>query len=219
MYIRIKRMMDFVFALIGLIILSPLFLIIALWIKFDSPGPVFFQQKRVGIDKTYFDILKFRTMRSGTSSDMPAHLLEDSDSYTTNSGYFIRKMNLNGLPQLINILKGEMSVVGPRPALWNQYDLIKERDKYKVNDLLPGLTGWAQINGGNELPIHVQAKLDGDYASQLGFKMDIECLVGAFVRIFTADSVVEVDTRATEIEKAELEEAELKKVESEERLT
>ncbi len=219
MYRRIKRMMDFVFALIGLILLSPLFLIVTIWIKFDSPGSVFFRQKRVGIDKTYFDLLKFRTIRSNTSSDTPTHLLEDSDNYTTNSGYFLRKTNLDGLPQLINILKGEMSVVGPRPALWNQSDLIKERDKYKANDLLPGLTGWAQINGGNELPIHVQAKLDGDYASQLGFKMDIECLVGTFVRVFTADSVVEVDTKVIEKAKAELEEAELKKVESEQRLT
>lgn len=198
MYIKIKRIIDFMLSLIGLIILSPLFLIMALWIKFDSPGPVFFKQKRVGINKTHFNILKFRTMQSDTPADMPTHLLGDAGSYITKSGHLLRKTSLDELPQLINIIKGEMAIIGPRPALWNQYDLIAERDKYDANDILPGLTGWAQINGRDELAIPIKAKLDGDYVEQMGFKMDVRCFVGTIVSIFRADGVVEGGTGAVE---------------------
>lgn len=207
MYIKIKRLIDFVLSLVGLIVLSPIFLILALWIKFDSPGPIFFKQKRVGILKTHFNILKFRTMRSDTPADMPTHLLGDADSYITKSGHFLRKTSLDELPQLINILKGEMAIIGPRPALWNQYDLIKERDKYRANDILPGLTGWAQINGRDELPISIKAKLDGDYVEQMGLAMDIKCFVGTLVSVFKADGVVEGGTGTIEKAKAELKES------------
>lgn len=207
MYSRIKRFIGFVLSLIGLIVLSPLFLVIALWIKFDSPGPVFFKQKRVGIDKTHFDILKFRTMRSDAPADTPTHLLGDADSFITNSGRFLRKTSLDELPQLLNILKGEMAIIGPRPALWNQYHLIKERDKYKVNDVMPGLTGWAQINGRDELPIPIKAKLDGEYVEKIGFIMDVRCFVGTIISIFTANGVVEGGTGRIKKEKKELEES------------
>lgn len=207
MYIQIKRIIGFVLSLIGLILLSPLFLIMALWIKFDSPGPVFFKQKRVGIHKSHFDILKFRTMRSDTPADTPTHLLGDADSYITSSGHFLRKTSLDELPQLINIIKGEMAIIGPRPALWNQYDLIAERDKYQANGILPGLTGWAQINGRDELPIPIKAKLDGDYVEQMGPAMDIRCFVSTIVSVFKADGVVEGGTGTIEKAKAELKES------------
>ena len=147
MYIVVKRIIDFILALIAFVMLSPIFLAIAIWIKVDSPGPVFFKQKRVGINKSFFDIYKFRTMRTDTPKDMPTHLLNDAESFITKSGAFLRKTSLDELPQLINIIKGEMTIIGPRPALWNQDDLVVERDKYQANDVLPGLTGWAQING------------------------------------------------------------------------
>lgn len=207
MYIKIKRVIDFILSLVGLIVLSPLFLVLALWIKFDSPGPVFFKQKRIGIHKTHFDILKFRTMRSDTPADMPTHLLGDADSYITKSGHFLRRTSLDELPQLINILKGEMAIIGPRPALWNQYDLIAERDKYNANDGLPGLTGWAQINGRDELAIPIKAKLDGDYVKQMGPMMDSKCFVGTIVSVFRADGVVEGGTGTIEKAKAELKES------------
>ena len=143
----VKRLIDFVLSLIGLLVLLPLFVILMIWIKLDSTGPVFFRQRRVGIHKTEFDILKFRTMYTDTPKDMPTHLLADPERFITKAGRFLRKTSLDELPQLINILKGDMSIVGPRPALFNQYDLIAERDKYGANDILPGLTGWAQING------------------------------------------------------------------------
>lgn len=151
MYIHIKRIIDFILAFIALVLLSPLFLVLALWIKFDSKGPVFFKQKRIGINRSFFQIYKFRTMLSETPSDMPTHLLDNPDAFITKSGRFLRKTSLDELPQLINILKGEMAFIGPRPALWNQNDLADERDKYNANDVLPGLTGWAQINGRDEL--------------------------------------------------------------------
>ena len=150
MYLKFKRIADFVLALVGLIVLSPLFVVLMVVIKADSKGPVFFKQKRIGIHKSHFNILKFRTMRVDTPKDTPTHLLENPDQYITKVGRFLRKTSLDELPQIINILKGDMSIIGPRPALWNQYDLIAERDKYGANDILPGLSGWAQVNGRDD---------------------------------------------------------------------
>ena len=147
----LKRVIDFILSLIGLIVLSPVFIILCVWIKLDSKGPIFFRQKRVGKNKKHFNILKFRTMYIDTPKDMPTHMLSNPDQYITKAGKFLRKTSLDELPQIINILKGEMAIIGPRPALWNQDDLIAERDKYGANDIKPGLTGWAQINGRDEL--------------------------------------------------------------------
>ncbi len=194
MYKHIKRIIDFVMAFVGLIVLSPLFLVLIIAIKLDSKGPVLFKQKRVGIHKTHFNILKFRTMRTDTPKDMPTHLLKDPQQYITKVGRFLRKTSLDELPQIMNILKGDMSVVGPRPALWNQYDLIEERDKYGANDVRPGLTGWAQINGRDELEIPVKAKLDGDYIKRMGFLMDCRCFFGTFLSVLKGDGVVEGGT-------------------------
>ena len=187
----IKRLLDFTLSLLGLIILSPIFIIISIIIKISSPGPVFFKQKRVGIHKTYFNILKFRTMRTDTPKDMPTHLLENPEKYITPIGKFLRKTSLDELPQIINILVGDMSIIGPRPALWNQYDLIEERDKYKANDILPGLTGWAQINGRDELPIDIKAKLDGVYVNNLSFKFDVKCFIGTIFSVLKSEGIVE----------------------------
>lgn len=194
MYQSVKRGIDFVLSLAGLIILSPLFLLLILAVRLDSRGPVFFRQKRVGIHKSYFNILKFRTMRIDTPKDMPTHLLKDPDQYITRVGRFLRKSSLDELPQIINILKGDMSIVGPRPALWNQYDLIAERDRYGANDVRPGLTGWAQINGRDELEIPVKAKLDGEYVKKMGFLMDARCFFGTFLSVLRGDGVVEGGT-------------------------
>lgn len=200
MYQRVKRSMDFILAFVGLIVLSPLFLVLIIAIKLDSRGPILFKQKRVGIHKSHFMILKFRTMRTDTPKDMPTHLLQNPQQYITPVGRFLRKTSLDELPQIINILKGDMSVVGPRPALWNQYDLIEERDRYGANDLRPGLTGWAQINGRDELEIPVKAKLDGDYTYAVthgkGFFMDCRCFFGTFLSVFRGDGVVEGGTGA-----------------------
>lgn len=166
-YLKFKRFIDIILSAMGLIVLSPIFLALILAIKFDSPGPVLFKQKRVGIHKRHFYILKFRTMRIDTPKDTPTHLLENPDQWITNVGKFLRRTSLDELPQIINIFKGEMSIIGPRPALWNQYDLIAERDKYGANDVPVGLTGWAQINGRDELEIEVKAKLDGEYAMNI----------------------------------------------------
>ena len=193
-YHIIKRTIDFVLALVGLIILSPVFLILIIAIKVDSRGPILFRQKRVGIHITYFNILKFRTMRIDTPKDTPTHLLENPEQYITKVGKFLRKTSLDELPQIINILKGEMSIIGPRPALWNQYDLIAERDKYGANDIRPGLTGWAQINGRDELLIEVKARLDGEYVQRMGFVMDIKCFFGTIISILKRDGVVEGGT-------------------------
>lgn len=193
-YLMIKRAMDFFLSFIGVIILSPLFLIIVIAIKLDSKGPVLFKQERVGINKTYFNILKFRTMRVDTPKDMPTHLLENPDQYITRVGRSLRKTSLDELPQIINILKGEMSIIGPRPALWNQYDLIIERDKYSANKIKPGLTGWAQINGRDELPIEVKARLDGEYVKKIGFWMDAKCFFCTIVFVIKRDGVVEGGT-------------------------
>lgn len=195
-YQYVKRAIDFIMALLGLIILSPVFLILILAIKLDSPGPVLFRQKRIGIHKSYFNILKFRTMRTDTPKDMPTHLLKDPDQYITKVGKFLRKTSLDELPQIVNILKGDMAVVGPRPALWNQEDLIAERDKYGANDVRPGLTGWAQINGRDELEIPVKAKFDGEYVKRVGFGMDCRCFFGTFLSVLRGDGVVEGGTGA-----------------------
>jgi len=197
-YLFIKRIMDFIISLIALIILSPFFLFLSLWIKFDSKGPVFFRQKRIGKNRTFFQIYKFRTMLAETPKDMPTHLLNDPDAFITKSGKFLRKTSLDELPQLINIIKGEMAIIGPRPALWNQEDLADERDKYGANDILPGLTGWAQINGRDELPIDVKARLDGEYIEKMSFWFDVRCFFGTFLSILKSDGVVEGGTGTIE---------------------
>ena len=187
----IKRAIDVVLSFCGLVILSPLFLLISIWIKLDSPGPVLFRQRRIGKDKKEFLILKFRSMRTDAPKDVATHLLENPDSLITKSGSFLRKTSLDELPQMINILKGEMSIVGPRPALFNQYDLIEERDKYGANALVPGLTGWAQINGRDEIPIPKKAALDGYYAEHLSFLMDLKCFFGTIVAVLSQKDIHE----------------------------
>ena len=196
MYRYIKRGMDAVLSLLGLVALSPFLVLLAIAVKIDSRGPVLFKQKRVGVHKKYFSILKFRTMRTDTPKDMPTHLLKNPEIYITRVGAFLRKTSLDELPQIINILKGDMAIVGPRPALWNQDDLIAERDKYGANDILPGLTGWAQINGRDELPIAVKARLDGEYVKKMGLWMDIKCIVGTVFSVARQDGVVEGGTGA-----------------------
>ena len=193
-YLRIKRLIDIILSLLGVIILSPFFIILIIAIKLDSKGPVLFKQKRVGIHKSHFNILKFRTMRIDTPKDTPTHLLENPDQWITRTGKFLRKTSLDELPQIINILKGDMSIIGPRPALWNQYDLIEERDKYGANDVPVGLTGWAQINGRDELEIEVKARLDGEYAEKIGFFMDARCFFGTIFSVLRSDGVVEGGT-------------------------
>lgn len=203
MYKVVKMIVDRILALLGLIILSPLFLVLMFAIRLDSKGPVFFRQKRIGIHKKNFMILKFRTMRIDTPKDTPTHLLANPQQYITRVGRFLRKTSLDELPQIINILRGDMAVVGPRPALWNQYDLIAERDKYGANDILPGLTGWAQINGRDELPIEVKAKLDGEYVRRMGLGMDLRCILGTVVSVAKQDGVVEGGTGELERERKE----------------
>ena len=194
-YLKIKRLIDIILSSLGLIILSPVFLVLIISIKVDSPGPVLFKQKRVGIHKSHFYIFKFRTMRIDTPSDMPTHLLENPDQWITKVGKFLRRTSLDELPQIINILKGEMSIIGPRPALWNQYDLIEERDKYGANDVPVGLTGWAQINGRDTIEIEDKASLDGEYVEKMSFKMDVKCFFGTIVSVLKHDGVVEGGTR------------------------
>lgn len=198
MYDVLKNVIDRVLAMIGILILSPVFLVLILAIKLDSRGPVLFRQKRVGIHKSHFHILKFRTMRIDTPKDTPTHLLENPEQYITGVGKFLRRTSLDELPQIINILKGDMAIVGPRPALWNQYDLIAERDKYGANDVLPGLTGWAQINGRDELPIAVKARLDGEYVAKRGFRMDLKCIFGTIVSVAKQEGIVEGGTGVME---------------------
>ncbi|KKK38892.1 capsular biosynthesis protein [Mesobacillus campisalis] len=192
----IKRLLGFLLATIGMILLSPVFLVLILCIKLDSPGPILFKQRRIGKDKSEFYILKFRTMKIDTPKDTPTHLLENPESYITRVGKFMRKTSLDELPQIINILKGEMSIIGPRPALWNQYDLIAERDKYGANNVYPGLTGWAQVNGRDELPIEVKAKLDGDYVRKISFWVDFKCFFLTLISVVKSDGVVEGGTGA-----------------------
>ncbi len=191
---RVKRGIDFLLSLAGIIILSPIFLILCLAIKVDSKGPIIFKQKRVGKDKSHFNIYKFRTMKVDTPKEMPTHLLENPDFFITKVGKFLRKTSLDELPQLFNILKGDMAVIGPRPALWNQYDLIEERDKYGANNIRPGLTGLAQISGRDELEIQEKAKLDGYYTEHISFGMDVKCFFGTITCVFKSDGVVEGGT-------------------------
>lgn len=171
-----KRLIDIVVSACGLLLLAPVFLVLAVAVKLDSPGPALFLQKRVGVHKTHFNILKFRTMRNDSPKDCPTHLMEDPERWQTRVGGFLRKTSLDEIPQLVNILTGDMSLVGPRPALWNQFDLLEERDKYGANDIVPGLTGWAQINGRDELSIQDKAKLDGEYVKKMSFRFDMKCL-------------------------------------------
>ena len=193
-----KRLLDFVLSLAAGIVQAPGMLAIAVWIKLDSPGPVFFRQRRVGAHKTHFNILKFRTMRGDTPHDVPTHLLKNADSYITNSGAFLRKTSLDELPQIYNILVGEMAIIGPRPALYNQYDLIEARDKVHANDVRPGLTGLAQVNGRDELPIDVKARYDGEYAANITFLGDLKIFFGTFGYVFHRKGVVEGGTGALE---------------------
>lgn len=190
-YSVIKRGIDLIVSLIGLVIAAPFFLCLIIAIKLDSPGPAVFRQKRVGIHKKYFEIYKFRTMRSSTPKDMPTHMLKNPQQHITRVGKFLRKTSLDELPQIINIIKGDMSLVGPRPALWNQKDLLAERDKYGANDVRPGLTGWAQINGRDELEIGQKARLDGEYVKRMSFWMDVKCFVGTFRAVVSAAGVLE----------------------------
>lgn len=204
-YQKIKRVIDFILSLTAIIILFPVLLILVIAIKAESRGPIFFKQKRMGIHKSHFMIYKFRTMRIDTPKDVPTHLLKNPDQYITKVGHFLRKTSLDELPQLINIVKGDMAIVGPRPALWNQYDLIAERDKYHANDILPGLTGWAQINGRDELEIPVKAKLDGEYVKKMSFLFDLRCLFGTVFSVLRSDGVVEGGTGTLHKEKKETE--------------
>lgn len=191
MYFIVKRIFDFLLSLIAIILLCPFFLIIAIIIKLESKGTVFFKQKRVGKNKSTFYIYKFRTMRSETPKDVPTHMLKNAKNYITKFGGFMRKTSIDELPQIINILKGEMSIIGPRPALWNQEDLIEEREKCHANDVRPGLTGWAQVNGRDELPIPVKAKLDGEYIEKLSLVLDIKIFFKTIINVFKHDGVVE----------------------------
>lgn len=193
-YLKIKKGIDTICALLGSIFLLPIFLILCLAIKIDSKGPILFKQKRVGIGKKHFYILKFRTMKIDTPKDMPTHMLTNPEQYITRVGKFLRKTSLDELPQIFNIIRGDMAIVGPRPALWNQYDLIEERDKYGANDILPGLTGWAQINGRDELEISVKAKLDGFYVKHMNFRMDAVCFLRTILSVVKSEGVVEGGT-------------------------
>lgn len=202
-----KRLVDFLLSLIGSIVLLPVFLIISIAIFIDDPGPVFFKQKRIGKGKKIFWLHKFRSMKVKTP-DIPTHLLEKPEQYITRVGRFLRKTSLDELPQVYDILFGNMSIIGPRPALWNQDDLVAERDKYGANDVKPGLTGWAQINGRDELEIPVKAKLDGEYVEKLNnggfraFGMDLRCFFGTIISVLRSDGVVEGGTG--EMKKQEL---------------
>lgn len=185
MYKPIKRSLDLILATSSLILLSPLFLMVMIIIKLDSKGPILFTQKRVGKDKRHFNILKFRTMKVDAPKDMPTHQLEDPDRYITKWGRFLRKSSLDEIPQLINIIKGDMSFVGPRPALWNQDDLIEHRDLHNANSVLPGITGLAQVSGRDELPIPIKARLDGDYVKKMSFLFDVKLFIETFIVVFT----------------------------------
>lgn len=195
---HVKRWLDFLLSLAACIVLAIPMAFIALWVKADSPGPVFFRQRRVGLRKRHFNILKFRTMRGDTPHDVPTHLLKDPDSYITKSGAFLRKTSLDELPQIYNILLGEMSIIGPRPALYNQYDLIEARDAVHANDIRPGLTGLAQVNGRDELPIDVKARYDGEYAANITFRGDVSIFFRTIGYVFNRRGVVEGGTGALE---------------------
>lgn len=192
----VKRLLDIFLSALGMIILSPAFVIVAILVKLDSPGPLLFKQKRVGKDKSHFSMYKFRSMRADAPGNVPTHKLLTPDQYITRVGRILRRTSLDELPQLWNILVGDMSVIGPRPALWNQDDLIAERDKYGANDVRPGLTGWAQINGRDELEIPVKAALDGEYVRKMSFLFDVRCFFGTIVSIFKHEGVFEGGTGA-----------------------
>lgn len=201
MYLKfLKRSLDLFISLCGFLVLSPLFLILIVAIKIDDPGPAFFKQKRVGIHKELFELYKFRSMKVDTP-DLPTHMLENPQQYISKIGAFLRKTSLDELPQLWNIIKGDMSIIGPRPALWSQDDLIAERDKYGANDVRPGLTGWAQINGRDELEIPVKARLDGDYVENMSFGFDLKCFFGTIKSVLKSDGVVEGGTGELEKQK------------------
>ena len=189
-----KRLLDIVLSALGIVVLLPVYILIAVAIELDDPGPVFFRQKRVGIHKTHFQIMKFRTMKVNTPKDTPTHLLANPEQYITRVGRVLRKTSLDELPQIFQIFTGKMSIIGPRPALWNQFDLIAERDKYGANDLRPGLTGWAQINGRDELPIDVKARFDGEYVEKISFLFDCRCFFGTILSVLRSDGVVEGGT-------------------------
>lgn len=197
MYCRVfKRFLDLALSFFAILILLLPMALLAIAIKLDSRGPVFFVQKRVGKGKKHFNILKFRTMRIDTPHDAPTHELTDPKRWITRVGGFLRKTSLDELPQIFNIFLGQMSIIGPRPALWNQYDLIEERDKYGANDVRPGLTGWAQINGRDELAIPVKAALDGVYIERMSFAFDVKCFFGTIFSVLRSDGVVEGGTGA-----------------------
>ena len=195
----VKRALAIVLSLVGIVALGWLLILLSIAIKLDSPGPVLFRQKRVGLGKSHFYILKFRTMRIDTPKDMPTHLLVNPEQYITRVGRFLRKTSLDELPQLFNILAGHMAIVGPRPALWNQFDLIAERDRYGANDIRPGLTGWAQINGRDELEIDVKARYDGEYVQRMSLAFDIRCILGTVTAVLSRDGVVEGGTGAVKM--------------------
>lgn len=190
-YLFIKRIIDIVVSFISIVILFPFFVIFAIIIKLESKGPILFKQKRVGKNKKNFTIYKFRTMRTDTPKDMPTHMLKNAESYITKFGNIMRKTSIDELPQVINIFKGEMSIIGPRPALWNQEDLIAERDKYNANDIKPGLTGWAQVNGRDELEIPVKAKYDGEYVEKMSFWFDLKIFFKTIINVFKHEGIVE----------------------------
>jgi O-antigen biosynthesis protein WbqP len=194
----IKRGIDIVAALLGMVLASWLYVLIAIAIKIDDPGPVFFTQKRVGIHKKYFKLIKFRSMKMSTPHDRPTHLLENPEEYITRVGKFLRKTSLDEIPQLWNIFVGDMSIIGPRPALWNQEDLLEERDKYGANDVKPGLSGWAQINGRDELEIEEKARLDGEYVQKISFSFDCKCFFGTIFSVLRHEGVVEGGTGKAE---------------------
>lgn len=191
-----KRVLDILLSGLGIVVLLPVYALISLAIVIDDPGPLLFRQKRVGLHKTYFMIAKFRSMKVSTPKDVPTHLLQNPEQYITRMGKFLRKTSLDELPQIFQIFTGKMSIIGPRPALWNQYDLISLRDQYGANDVRPGLTGWAQINGRDELEIDVKARLDGEYVRNLSFLFDCKCFFGTILSVLRHDGVVEGGTGA-----------------------
>lgn len=202
-----KRLMDVVLSTVGIIVLTPIWIILAVAIKIDDPGPVFFRQKRIGKDKNgeqqFFQIFKYRSMKMSTPHDVPTHLLDNPEQYITKVGRFLRKTSLDELPQIFNIWMGQMSIIGPRPALWNQDDLYAERAKYGANAVTPGLTGWAQINGRDELEIDVKAELDGEYVQKMSFLFDCKCFFGTIFSVLKSDGVVEGGTGEIHKKKSE----------------
>jgi len=192
----VKRLLDIALSAAALLFLAPIMALIAIWIKIDSPGPVYFVQRRVGLNKTCFSMLKYRTMKIDAPHDSPTHQLDSSDQWITTAGKTLRKLSLDELPQLYNILLSDMSIIGPRPALWNQKDLIDERDTYCANDVLPGLTGWAQVNGRDELSIDRKATFDGEYVKRMSFALDTKCFLFTLAKVIKHDGVVEGATQS-----------------------